>query len=229
MAMTDASISAASIDTKPCRVCGEPIKKVARICYHCTSYQDWRADLNIGNNVLSLLVALFAVLTVLVPIIENWGTPKTSSLHFAFQGATNNFITFFVSNTGIRPGTIRYPAQLNVLLPIGGAITVPLYMYGITGSAGIVQPGTSAMINLYGKASDLSANDKGFLNKYARQAGCNLFLSESAFGGLDDTAQIELTCPYGFIQNLVGVTSPSPAQSAQQPPSATPPHAPTPR
>jgi hypothetical protein len=72
-----------SDDTKPCKVCGEAIKKVARICIHCNNYQDWRAEVNVSSTVLALLVALASVLSWAVPVITTALTPKNSDLIFS--------------------------------------------------------------------------------------------------------------------------------------------------
>jgi hypothetical protein len=62
--MSDASVQLNTVETKPCKVCGEEIRESARKCNHCDSYQDWRLNIGFSNTVLSLLVALCSVLTV---------------------------------------------------------------------------------------------------------------------------------------------------------------------
>ena len=79
----------AANDMKACKVCAEEIKKAARICIKCNSYQDWRANLSVSNTVLALLVALISVLTAAVPALKQTFTPKNSSISVTFQGANN--------------------------------------------------------------------------------------------------------------------------------------------
>jgi hypothetical protein len=60
---------------KKCRECGEQIPESARKCSKCDAYQDWRHIFGFGTTTLSLLVALFSVLTVAVPVLERAFTP----------------------------------------------------------------------------------------------------------------------------------------------------------
>src|SRR5215467_12617372 len=87
-----------ALEIKSCKVCGEDIKKEARKCTHCDSYQDWRANVGFSNTVLSLLVALCSVLTVAVPVILDTVTPKNSDLRFAYHGISDHSITVLVTN-----------------------------------------------------------------------------------------------------------------------------------
>jgi hypothetical protein len=93
-------------DTKPCKVCAEPIKRAARICNHCSSYQDWRGHLGMGQNVLALLVALISVGTVFVPVLSDYLTPKNSDFAFSLQSTEPHQISILASNRGSRPGTV---------------------------------------------------------------------------------------------------------------------------
>lgn len=61
---------------KVCRECGDQIPEPARKCATCGAYQDWRRVFWLGNSTLSLLVALFSVLTVAVPILKRALTPE---------------------------------------------------------------------------------------------------------------------------------------------------------
>ena len=66
------------MDRKNCSTCDENISVNANKCIHCGSYQDWRKRLNFSSNILSLLVALTAVLGVTIPIIvETFETKET--------------------------------------------------------------------------------------------------------------------------------------------------------
>jgi predicted nucleic acid-binding Zn ribbon protein len=164
--MSETVVSPSATDTKPCKVCGEAIKKAARVCIHCNNYQDWRADINISSTVLSLLVALLSVLTVTVPVVKDVFTPKNSNLTYSFQGATKLVATEFVTNTGTRPGIMRYPISLLLKFPNANQATVPLSLTqnrpssaaasspsttsrGFPSAAAIVKAGKSELLNLY--------------------------------------------------------------------------------
>jgi hypothetical protein len=138
--------------TKPCKVCGETIKAVARICYHCSNYQDWRSEFNLGSAVLTSLVAVLAVLGVIVPIATTVVTPKNSELLFSYLGSTAESISVLATNNGIRPGAVRYPVALQIL-PSKDAkapdATVNLQVINKQGSAAlVVDAGKSAAIDL---------------------------------------------------------------------------------
>jgi hypothetical protein len=104
--MSDTVLPTEPADTKPCKVCGEEIKKTALKCIHCDSYQDWRGSLNLSQTVLALLIALITVATAMIPVISDALLTKNSAMVIVFQGATDKAITFLVSNTGTRPGSI---------------------------------------------------------------------------------------------------------------------------
>jgi hypothetical protein len=95
-----------SSDTKLCKTCAEPIKLAARICNHCKSYQDWRSNLSISSSVLALLIALISVASSAVPVFVDALTEKNAKLIFSYQGITPKFVSFFVSNTGTRAGSV---------------------------------------------------------------------------------------------------------------------------
>ena len=56
-------------DTKPCIACGNNIPAAAIKCAKCSAYQNWRRFLGVSTNMLSLLVALVAVLGATVPVL----------------------------------------------------------------------------------------------------------------------------------------------------------------
>lgn len=94
--------------TKPCRVCAEPIRTEAKKCTKCQSYQNWLfSTFGLSSTILSLIIALFSVLTVAVPVITEQLTPKNSNLVFAYQSADRDVLTMLVSNQGTRPGSVR--------------------------------------------------------------------------------------------------------------------------
>jgi hypothetical protein len=94
---TPASSTPATVsDAKPCKVCGEAIKRSARKCIHCDSYQDWHANIGMSTTVLSLLVALVAVLTPAVPVMKTTFSSKNSSLSFSLQGVDETLLVFLL-------------------------------------------------------------------------------------------------------------------------------------
>jgi hypothetical protein len=102
-------------DTKPCKVCGEEIKKTARKCIHCDSYQDWRGSVSLSQTVLALLIALISVTTSAIPVLRDSLFTKNAAIRVAFEGANDKVITFLVSNIGTRPGSIS--RTMTLLLP----------------------------------------------------------------------------------------------------------------
>ena len=59
------------VEKKRCLVCQEEILFGSRKCIHCDSFQDWRRKINLGNSVLSLMVALISVIGLTFPAIMN--------------------------------------------------------------------------------------------------------------------------------------------------------------
>ena len=66
-------MSAVTVDTETssirCHNCSELIPAQAKQCTHCDAYQDWRRHIPLSSTVLSLLVALFAVLGTTIPVL----------------------------------------------------------------------------------------------------------------------------------------------------------------
>jgi predicted nucleic acid-binding Zn ribbon protein len=107
--MSEAHVGPLPEGMKHCRVCAEPINKAAQKCIHCQSEQStWRQRLGFSSTVLALLIALISVLSSAVPVFERALTPKDSHLSFAYLGATEDSIGILVSNSGNRPGAVRY-------------------------------------------------------------------------------------------------------------------------
>jgi len=130
--------------TKPCRACWEPINQHASKCIHCGSEQGWRARLAIGSTTLSLLVALFSVLTVAIPVSVSMLTPKNSKLAFSPQGLTKTNVSVLVSNNGVRAGSVR-SGSLHL-----DSYTVQLHIGGMEkNEPKIVEPGKSELVKLY--------------------------------------------------------------------------------
>jgi hypothetical protein len=102
-------------DMIKCRVCFEPLHKGAVKCIHCGSFQNWQRFLNIGSGILSLLVALIAVLTVAVPIIKSSLTTKRPDVHFTLIKYEPKTMHIICSNLGNRSGILKQ-ATLRILM-----------------------------------------------------------------------------------------------------------------
>jgi hypothetical protein len=112
--MSEAAVPMPVGNTKPCKVCGEAIKKVAPVCIHCNNYQYWRAHLNVSGKVLALLIALFAVFGVVVPIFTTAITPENSKLFFFYLGADAHSISLLATNSGIRASPWGQVRQIKI-------------------------------------------------------------------------------------------------------------------
>ena len=115
---------------KPCKVCGELIKKNALKCVHCASYQDWHAKLGAGSSILGVLVAVVSVLAVAVPILINTFCLKNASMSLTFQGADDKTIQILASNVGSRPGSVNRYAMLDVEMKGGRSHAIRLVRDG---------------------------------------------------------------------------------------------------
>ena len=100
---------------KRCKVCLEPINKGAIKCNNCDSFQNWRRFLDIGSGILSLLVALIAVLTVAVPIFKSALTAKRPDVHFSLIRYESKSIHIMCSNLGNRSGILK-EAKLRIFI-----------------------------------------------------------------------------------------------------------------
>lgn len=91
---------------KACRVCGEAIQVSARKCIHCTSYQDVRRYFGFSSTILSLLVALFAVIGQAAPAIKSIFHKPEADITYAVQDASFRRLTILVVNDGDRSGAV---------------------------------------------------------------------------------------------------------------------------
>lgn len=57
-------------EDKHCWACLQPIKSAQRYCLECKSWQNWRRHLNLSTSTLSLIVALLAVTSTLIPLLR---------------------------------------------------------------------------------------------------------------------------------------------------------------
>jgi hypothetical protein len=189
----------ASSDTKPCLTCAEPIKKQATICIHCNTYQDWRRRLTFSGTILSLLVALFGVLTVALPAISDFITPKNSHIFARYQGTHGNVITALVTNSGIRAGTI-HDAKLYITLS-KTTTEILLNIEGASdGGALLIEPATTLLVNFAATTSPTAA--VAMLKAELRTANYELLPAVTNFDGSSGTAPTDV--PKINAMGLVG-------------------------
>lgn len=129
-------------ETKPCKVCAEPIKTAARICNQCKSYQDWRSYLSMSQSVLALAIALISVMTVFLPIAKSALTPVNSNLIFSRQSEEGLIKKVLVSNLGIRPGTVN-DAYIFAYHPKGDT---EFYTASLVNGNELIRPGESELL-----------------------------------------------------------------------------------
>jgi hypothetical protein len=64
-----------------CKQCCNAIPRGARLCSHCSSYQDWRSWFSVSSTVLALLTALVSVLGIATPAVINvLHSPKSDAI-----------------------------------------------------------------------------------------------------------------------------------------------------
>jgi hypothetical protein len=204
--MSDTSSPATTDETKTCKVCGESIKKAARVCIHCKNYQDWRAELNISSTVLSLLVALGSVLTVAVPVIISALTPKNSDFIFSFQGSNSAFIEILATNKGIRPGTVRTTGMLEMNEATKGFNGPLLRLDGASDDmALVITPAESKLLHFILVVHEI---DQRLLHgdrlSFPTEASCKVWLDITDFVGRFSHDSVEMDCGFlsGFVRNM---------------------------
>jgi predicted nucleic acid-binding Zn ribbon protein len=106
MSGTDTMPPTQSKASKPCRVCANAIPTQASYCTHCQSYQNWRRHLQFGQTTLSLLVALVAVLSTLVPSAMQLINRPNSRLIASGLSSNAGQLNLTFSNLGDRAGVI---------------------------------------------------------------------------------------------------------------------------
>jgi len=89
-----------------CVVCKEEIIFEAKKCIHCDSFQDWRRHFQFNVVVLSLLVALFSVVTTSVPVIQSVVLPQ-AAMRFSFLHFRSGNIMIVATNTGRRAAVLN--------------------------------------------------------------------------------------------------------------------------
>ena len=101
-------------ETKPCSTCAEPIRLAAKKCVECDSYQDWRRHFSVSTIVLSLLVALLAVMGPAISSIKNALHIPRADPKIALSSVEPNVVSLLISNGGdssasISKGRIEFP------------------------------------------------------------------------------------------------------------------------
>lgn len=131
-----------------CVVCQKEIPAGAKICTECDCYQDWRQYFGLSSTVLSLLVALFSVLTVAVPVIYEALTPKISVVHCNLISWDENTaeVKIAVSNEGARAAVIK-TLQLE---PRASETTASTLSFRPAFSEPILEPGKFRTLALHG-------------------------------------------------------------------------------
>lgn len=95
-----------SAQGKPCDVCGERLLYDAIHCNACDSYQNLRRYLPASAAWLSLVLAVIAVLSAVIPATF-YVLDRHSKTAFTVTYADADTIYVSVSNTGRRPSTVR--------------------------------------------------------------------------------------------------------------------------
>jgi hypothetical protein len=91
----------------PCVVCKEPIKQGAKLCIHCKCDQRWWMRFGASGSTLSLLVALVAVTTQLLPVLKEFMAPSGAVIETSVGAATNEGFSLVVTNIGKLPASIQ--------------------------------------------------------------------------------------------------------------------------
>jgi hypothetical protein len=124
-----------------CSTCSAEIPRGARICTKCNQFQDWRGffgrSSTVLSTILSLLVALFSVLTTAIPVIHNALTPERSNVQCSLLDWTDKNAKLVVSNKGVRPAVVQR-AEVVLETPDGSKSSVIL---NPTESDPILEPG----------------------------------------------------------------------------------------
>jgi hypothetical protein len=96
----------ADVEDLTCRRCRRGIPAGAKLCSHCSSYQDWRGYLPISSTVLALLVALISVASATLPAAVAALHHPNSVVKIASPVINGEEVYLVVSNTGDRPAAI---------------------------------------------------------------------------------------------------------------------------
>ena len=161
-----------------CWACSEVLKVGQRYCKECRHWQNWRAYTTVSSTILSLIIALLAVLGAVAPRIYDLFKQETAAYYVAGKveassGAENAFeFAITVANVGDIIG--RIPPRLTCW-PGTGIFTGENYSVLETfhaSTVGVVLPGEREVVNYFGKSDSRLLHD---------QFSCDL--GHSAFEG----------------------------------------------
>lgn len=127
--------------TRACIACAEPIPAAARKCRHCGSPQGWRRFFPFSATLLSLLIALFAVLGQSLSAIRDASHRPGAAIGFALQDSYPQRLAVLVFNDGDRSGTV---SRAVVTLPDGRDLQALL---GPEGDVQLLQPKSALLAN----------------------------------------------------------------------------------
>lgn len=129
--------------TKLCKFCRKRISAKSVFCVNCQHFQNWRGGLAVSSTVLALLVALVSVLGTTIPAVKAALTPKNSDLRFSIQTVGQQGLSAFISNAGIRPGTVQPGVHLRITESNGNIRNAMLT--GFVRDQEVVKPGASLL------------------------------------------------------------------------------------
>lgn len=129
------------IETKCCIACKEPIHINAVKCCHCEQFQNWRRHLIFSGIVLSLLIAFFSVIGLVIPVIQRAFVIERADLKLAVVSGDFDRINFILSNLGRRPAVIQ---EVTVKSKINGAYKTDFLYPEILGK--VIEPNKSYSI-----------------------------------------------------------------------------------
>ena len=184
--------------TKLCRTCAKPMPAAGLKCTECDSYQDWRRFSTVSAPVLSLLVALIAVLTVALPIAANAFFPN-SRMDAKPAGASARHLFAFVSNGGVRPGLVTHAV---IWFEREGAHTPwhlapQLTLHAVGGSHGlVVEPGKIMLVDFALVSADAAWTDpRARVAEGSGKIRCFERVFFQRFDGRQQSRQFEMYCP----------------------------------
>lgn len=128
-----------------CRLCKKPIEAGAIKCTECDGYQNWRRYFDFSSVILSLLIALFSVLTITIPVLTSVFTQQNSDVQLTVLGHDENTITVVCSNRGNRTTVVYRITLLPTASPQG---TPPGWDLPLPDGKIILHPGDVQVLKL---------------------------------------------------------------------------------
>jgi hypothetical protein len=148
----------AGVGNSPCRQCRREMPAGAKLCSHCSSYQDWRGYLPISSTVLALLVALIGVASATLPAAVAALHHPNSAVKIASPVINGEEVYLVVSNTGDRPAAISGALLAS---PISDGMTlVPINPASVFIPPGSRQVGFHVHFRASARLASDMANDK---------------------------------------------------------------------